>query len=665
MNAKKLSFFIRILILFAVYFCSANLGLKLGAVSKFATFIWPPTGIALASLLIFGSNLWPGIFLAAFLVNFLAGAPSSVALGISIGNTLEAFVGVYLLRSYGKFGKKIVDLNDAIRFIFFGVLLSPVVSSTIGSLSLWFGNIVSAKEFPETWFVWWYGDAMGALVVGSLLMAFFGNPVFIQTKKIRALVEGFALILTTFVLSGSIFGNGLFKSPLFHRPYFLFPILLWSALRFRVFGTTFITFLISIIGIWGTATGRGFFASGDVTQSLFHLQTFIAVMSVSGLVFASIITEWARAETGLRENLNILKGVIEGSTDAIFVKDTEGRYLLVNSATARSMGFPVQEIIGKKDIELLPGKSSEKIRSDDKRVLTQRKNIIVETEMPGGDGSVRIYSSSKSPYYDARGNIVGVIGVARDITEKKAAEEKLRAAVSARDEFLSIASHELKTPITSLKMQLQMTQMKVKPEENKAPSPQKLSQVLDISSKQVERLSTLVEDLLDVSRIQAGRLEYFFQKINLREIVDEVLEQFELQLNSSQCHLVVEVDPTINGFWDRSRIEQVLVNLISNAVKYAPGENIFVRATLEENRMVTLSVEDSGPGIPVEKQNFLFERFVRVTDSRHITGLGLGLFIVKKIIEGHQGSVYVDSVLKKGTKFVVHLPVRPGVEGIR
>ena len=170
--------YIKIFILAAVYFLTAKIGLSFDAVSGFATLVWPPAGIALAALLIFGIRLWPGIFLGATLVNFLTGAPIPVALGMGIGNTLETVIAVFLLQRFVKFNASLEKLSDAIGLIVFGAIISPLVAATIGAGSLFLGGRIEAVDFFQTWSAWWVGDIMGILIITPLLLAWKELPNF-------------------------------------------------------------------------------------------------------------------------------------------------------------------------------------------------------------------------------------------------------------------------------------------------------------------------------------------------------------------------------------------------------------------------------------------------------------------------------------------------------
>ena len=201
--------------------------------------------------------------------------------------------------------------------------------------------------------------------------------------------------------------------------------------------------------------------------------------------------------------------------------------------------------------------------------------------------------------------------------------QELEQAIKARDQFLSIASHELKTPLTSLKLQLELLHKRLASNGPK----EKLDQGVKLSVSQVNRLTVLVEDLLDVGRMQAGRLLIHGEKVDLSEAIRTAVEQFSEFAQRENCKFDLQLQDGIVGFWDYSRIEQVLANLISNAIKYAPGTLITIRAQMSEG-MAEIMVQDRGPGIVRERQSQIFERFERATSSRSISGLGLGLFIV-------------------------------------
>ncbi|NOK31866.1 ATP-binding response regulator [Corallococcus exercitus] len=231
----------------------------------------------------------------------------------------------------------------------------------------------------------------------------------------------------------------------------------------------------------------------------------------------------------------------------------------------------------------------------------------------------------------------------------------LEALLGARDEFLSIASHELKTPITSLLLQLQMAERNVKPVEGRTPNPERMARALKVSLVQVDRLTRLVEDLLDVARIRTGSFELAVQEVDLTQLASDVLERLSGQLAQTGCPATLEAPPKLVWAADLRRLEQVLTNLITNAMRYAPGGPLAVRLE-SRGDLVRLEVRDHGPGVPESQRDSIFDRFERGIASRHAGGLGLGLFISKQIIAAHGGRISVEGPPDGGACFVVLLP---------
>jgi PAS domain S-box-containing protein len=227
-------------------------------------------------------------------------------------------------------------------------------------------------------------------------------------------------------------------------------------------------------------------------------------------------------------------------------------------------------------------------------------------------------------------------------------------AIEVRNDFLSIASHELNTPITSLKLQLQMVKKGLLMNKSGEFPIDRFSKSVDASVKQVDRLINLIQVLLDVSRIQSGKFTFTFEKVSVRDIVNEVLERHKEIILNADCSLDVlnEIDAEV--IWDKTRIEQILTNLLTNAIKYAPGRiELTVKTSVND---IVFTIKDYGSGIPPQKLKTIFDRFERATTNESVSGLGLGLFIVKQITEGHHGKVDVASEENLGATFTVTLP---------
>ena len=219
---------------------------------------------------------------------------------------------------------------------------------------------------------------------------------------------------------------------------------------------------------------------------------------------------------------------------------------------------------------------------------------------------------------------------------------------SVSSEFLSIVSHELKTPITSLKMRIQMAR-------KAADNCPETARMLESASAQLERVVQLVDDMLDFSCIKSGRLRFVFAPTNLAEVVDRALSRFQFELASTGSEVQINLDRTVFGNWDRARLEQVIINLLANVKKYAPGSLVEI-STGRENHLAVLTVRDHGPGIPRDRQTQIFNRFERATHPDRVSGLGLGLYICRYIVELHNGTIEVESEPGRGAAFVVRLP---------
>ncbi|BAU55841.1 PAS domain-containing sensor histidine kinase [Mucilaginibacter gotjawali] len=293
------------------------------------------------------------------------------------------------------------------------------------------------------------------------------------------------------------------------------------------------------------------------------------------------------------------------------------------------------------------------IHPDDLALTLQRYQLAIKTgtalEMEnrykrGGDGVYRWHLNRAVPLKNEMGAIVFWVGTATDIEDQKKEMEK-------RDEFIGIASHELKTPLTSLKGYLQLMGTYQKEE-----LPHRITQYIEKANKALNKLQSLINDLLDVSKIQAGKLEYAFSTVNISELIRVCIENAvhiypdNIFINEDGSEYLVNGNP--------ERLEQVLMNLINNAVKYSHGnKKVIIKTTRHEHR-VRVSVIDFGIGLSTDQKQRIFERFYRVEDKKHLTsGLGMGLYISTDIIHNHRGQIGVESELGKGAVFYFELPL--------
>jgi signal transduction histidine kinase/CheY-like chemotaxis protein len=242
--------------------------------------------------------------------------------------------------------------------------------------------------------------------------------------------------------------------------------------------------------------------------------------------------------------------------------------------------------------------------------------------------------------------------------------QEAELAIRVRDEFLSIASHELKTPLTPLKIQTQQLLRLMCEEPLQNLDPVRIEKMLTTSNRQIERLSKLIDDLLDISRINTGKLQLNLEHFDLMEMIGDIRQRFASQLSSSGCELVVHGPGALPVYLDLFRIEQVVVNLLTNAMKYGPGQPIEISIS-RAGDFFSMAVKDGGIGIAAEDQKRIFLRFERAVSSTHFGGLGLGLYIVTQILEAHGGGISVSSEEKRGSVFRVELPMAAKIPASR
>jgi PAS domain S-box-containing protein len=379
------------------------------------------------------------------------------------------------------------------------------------------------------------------------------------------------------------------------------------------------------------------------------------------------ITARKHAEDVLRHSYSLLEATLESTADGLLVVDDTQRVVRQNRRLAEMWHIPD---------EILATGSDDTFRTfvcdqllEPEAFLQRIRALYASPEessfdvIPFADG--RVFERYSQPQR-LGGRVVGRVWSFRDVTARVHAEKqrdrlllderRTRAAaeeaVRLRDEFLSIASHELRTPLTSLQLAIQSLQQRLA----RGMDVERVRSAVALSGRQIKRLADLVDMLLDVSRIQAGRLELSRASVDLRELVDEVVTHLGDQIRQSGSALAVRAEQPVIGRWDPHRLEQVVTNLLTNAIKFGEHAPIEIAITAED-RIARLSVTDHGIGIPVEVQAQLFERFRRGVSSRYYGGLGLGLYITRTIVEAHGGRIRLSSEVGRGSTFCVELPL--------
>lgn len=241
-------------------------------------------------------------------------------------------------------------------------------------------------------------------------------------------------------------------------------------------------------------------------------------------------------------------------------------------------------------------------------------------------------------------------------------QANLQRALKMRDEFMSMVTHELRTPLSVLAMEVMMRRQRLDKGDLAWFGPERLRAMIDKDDRQVRSMTRLIEDMRDVSRLQHGMLSIRPRRNDLGELARRVVADFEAQYrqSSQQVPLRLSTLPGIVGEWDDSRIAQVLINLLSNALRYGQGKPVSVDVGLTDDGLARLAVTDQGPGIPPEAQQKIFEQFERLPSSGKAPGMGLGLYISRQFVKAHGGSLTVQSTPGEGACFEMLLPLLPG-----
>ena len=458
------------------YVIAGRLGLALAFVHASATAVWPPTGLALAALLLLGFRVWPGILLGAFLVNVLTAGSVATSLAIAIGNTAEALAGAALVTRHAHGRRVFVRAEDVFRFGLFAALAATVVSATVGPISLSLGGEADWSAYGAIWLTWWVGDAVGALVVTPFLVLWARDPVlrWARTQQVEALI----LLASLVAASLAVFTGW---SPLTgrHSPlaFLCIPPLVWAALRFGPREVATGTVVLSGIALWGTLHGHGPFARTSPNESLLLLQAFIGVITLMVLAVSAGVWQRARVERALRgmtarlerhvaartrdlraanEELRLriaehersesalqqseqrYRQLFDNANDVVYTIDLQGFFTSINRAGERVSGYTRDEARRMHIDDVVVPEYRALTREMLARKLAGDTTPVYTIEMVTKDGR-RLPFELNSGLIFSDGVAVGVQGIARDVSERTRAQELLHRSEARLRSILDIA----------------------------------------------------------------------------------------------------------------------------------------------------------------------------------------------------------------------------------
>ncbi len=553
-----------------VYFCAAKIGLSLAFSTKQVTALWPPTGIALAALLLGGYRVWPGIFIAAFAINALVGDSIVVAAGIAVGNTLGPVIARYSLRRLAGFDPSLARVRDVLALILWGAILGAAVSASNGVAILVLGGVIPWTAYGSVWWVWWIGDAMGILVFAPLILSWATKPV--PTLNRAQLVE-LAVLFAGLVLASLVALTGTFiqTATPFQLQYAVFPFIIWAGLRFSARETGLAVTLVTGLAVWGAIHDRGPFATGNLDQRLILLEMFMAIATVTGLILSAVNSERTRADEALQR-----------------AHDELG------------------ERVAERTAELAAA-----------NVILAQKNEEVEAF---------VYIVS----HDLRAPLVNLQGFSNEL-------ERSCSALEASLRPVTLPGTTQRTIQTILH--------------------EDIAGALRYISASASKFQRLIDALLLLSR--TGKQELRVEEIDVRAVVDSTVMSLRQSIAMSGAEVLIETLPAVHG--DVTAIGQVFSNLISNAIKYLqpgrPGRIAVGGETIDGHAHYW--VRDNGAGIAASAQRRLFQVFQRFHPNL-AGGEGMGLAIVKRIVERHGGKIWAESEEGVGTTFHFELPAYNG-----
>ncbi len=380
------------------------------------------------------------------------------------------------------------------------------------------------------------------------------------------------------------------------------------------------------------------------------------------------ITEKKQIQQQLAREQFLFSTLMKQLPDSIYFKDEDSRFMAVNEATAKKMGFEnPSQILGKTDFDFFTSDHAEKAFHDEKEMMNKNKAIIgAEEKETWPDGSVTWVSTTKIPLHNENNETIGTFGISRDITAKKAIEQKLKIYTdeltqlnASKDKFFSILAHDLRSPFTAL-----LGYSDFICNDYASLSEEEIKEFAGNINIVAKNVYGLLENLLDWSRIQTGKIPYKPEVFNFYSVAKNVLTLFNESAQKKKIMLKLEGDENIKAFGDDNMVHTVLRNLVSNAIKFTHPEGIIkIKIEPYNKKMVRIAVIDNGVGIAETDKNKLFDLSVSfsTTGTSKEVGTGLGLILCKELVEKNSGSIWVESKQGEGSSFVFTLPAENNI----
>jgi signal transduction histidine kinase len=633
-------------LVFVAYLATGLLGLRLEAEATVATVVWPPSGIALAGMLLTGGRVWPAIALAAFCTNAtIALAP---ALLIAFGNTAAAIIAYRLIEDHRPFCLSLERVDDVTRLIVFGAGLGPLISATVGSISSWAAGLAPLAAVPHLLSTWWLGDMVGVLTVAPLILVWAVPGVMqVRTRKHPGLL---ALILAITMLVGFalLYGQVVSRAAI---AFIGFPFFIWLAARWGQRWTVTGLFIGAVTLIAANLAQLGPFALAPTQADLTHLQAAIGVYAISIMSLAAGITEILDQRQQFEEQKQTLDEAEQLGRSGSWSWDVRQDQFLWSDGMYRNHGlhpgsFPptlpdLMRLVYPADRTALEAAIQE--------ALTTGKPFDCRHRIMLAGGQVRTVRARGRALRDADGKVIKLFGTCQDTTVEEA-QKKLQS------EFITLASHELRTPVTIMQGALQLLHnyrvFGLTPEQQQI-------QLRRIEN-QIQHIVRISADLQDASYVESGVLPFHTQRVELPAMLASIADDWQVVAKQHGVRLqVVPPGASLPPVWaDPVRLRQILGELIDNAIASSPEGGLIDLRVAAAPETVRMTVTDHGKGFSAAEMQHLFEPFYRgepnVAGSR---GLGLGLFLTREFVRRHGGELTARSQPGIETTFTFTVPI--------
>ena len=611
---------------------------------------WPPSGLALAALLIGGKRYFPGVLLGAFVANTMTGLAPGVSAAIATGNALEALLGAWLLTRRGKFDLDLRSLRAYLHLVGVGGFLASGVAALNGATTLLVSGFLNSDTYWPNLLTWWMGDALGIVLLTPLILVWRRLP---RGEWAPTRIAELTLLSGLTVMAGQIVFLGWF-SAVFGKialGYWMFLFKTWTAVRLGIHGVVLLVVISAIQGLWGAALGVGFFAHDIANTGLSNYWFYTMVLSFVGMALATYLGERQQLEASLKESELRYRTVADFTSDWEYWIMPDGAFRYVSPSCEQITGYAADEFYA--DPELM----TRIIHPDDQHLWAEHTHHITAQGVPKPvdfrirtkGGALVWISHLCRPVTDAGGQALGRRGSNREISEQKYAEADLKRSHADLQRFAEVAAHHLQEPARRLATYAERLTQQLG---GRIDDPQtRLS--LEFIGQEARREQDL---LRDVERyLAADQPRGTVESVDVCQTLARILARSQDRISAAGAKVTVGDLPP--ACIDAPRLEDMFSVALNNALCHGRGEQplcITVEGERHEGK-VRYSVSDNGPGVEEQYREQVFGVFERLSSGN--AGTGIGLAILRRVAESCHGSAWIEETPGGGCRVLFELPI--------